>query len=283
MMPFSYESAQFRGTIGHAHIGTVFHDFTSSAGYWANGTFVNLHPQGMHGSEGWGISGGQQVGFVMPVLWGNARATLWHGTAESRVDLHPPQYQSSEAAATDGVNQGGIVYTSVGGILAGMWSGSAASFVNMNPPGARGSEIRGMVPGVQVGFAYYPGLLNPRATVWQGTPESAVNINPVGSAWSELRATTGTVHVGGAWWSPGPSAALWLDTSPDNVINLASLLPPGYGSSFATGIVEHEGIYYISGFASYQSRNHAILWVVPAPGTGVLLAAAGVWALRRRR
>jgi hypothetical protein len=285
LMPVGFESSQVLGMSIESQVGVIFANHSAYAALWhgSSSSFVSLHPGGWHASQAMAVREGQQVGFIEQVVWGNSRAVLWHGSAESMVNLHPPQFERSQAFATDGVHQGGVFHPFGAGIYAAMWSGTAESFVNMSPPNSGGSEIHGMVPGVQVGFAYYHGMLNRRATVWYGTPESAVNINPVGTAGSALSATTGTVHVGGAWWGAGPSAALWLDTSPDNVINLASLLPPGYGGSFATGIVEQEGVYYISGYASYQSRNHAILWVVPAPGTGVLLAAAGVWALRRRR
>jgi uncharacterized membrane protein len=61
------------------------------------------------------MSGGQQVGFVNAVFAGSgaAHATLWTGTAESAVDLHPGgRFSYSFARDTNGRQQVGVGYAS---------------------------------------------------------------------------------------------------------------------------------------------------------------------------
>lgn len=288
VMPAGHQSGSLLGSDAQSQVGIMFASGSGFAGLWYGTpqSYVNLHPQGWHSSRARAVSGGMQVGyFSAGPLAGGPRAALWRGSAASMVDLHPPGQLWSEALATDGELQGGrVADPAPGSIYAALWNGTAESFINMDPPGSGGSEILGMAPGVQVGFAYYPGMLNRRATVWMGTPESAVNVNPPGSVWSELFGTTGTAHVGVAYFGGFASAALWPDTSPDNVIDLHTLLPPGYGPGRATGIVEHDGMYYISGFASWSSREHAMLWIVPIPApASALVLVAALFMQRRRR
>lgn len=272
--------------VGYASFQGEFH-----AALWSGtaASFVDLHPAGALGSEANAIVGGQQVGAAY-IGTLSSRAALWSGSASSFVDLHPTGAIWSTALATDGVNQGGRVALPVpppqGSTLhAALWSGTASSFVDLNPAGARESIVYGMAPGVQVGYAYLSGFSNPHAALWLGTASSFMDLNPPGAGRSELNGTNGTIHVGAAWFGALSSATVWLDSTPNNIVNLHSLLPPGYALSRATGIYEDKGQIYISGFALVAGGSYeAFLWTnVPSPGAATILLIGLVRLARRRR
>jgi hypothetical protein len=75
------------------------------------------------------VCGGQQVGFVAQA-GGINRASLWSGTAASRVDLTPAAASSSLASGVWGSQQVG--WANIGGTeRASLWDGSAASWVDL--------------------------------------------------------------------------------------------------------------------------------------------------------
>ena len=55
----------------------------ASSAQW---TVVNLHPPGAAYSACWDVEGGQQIGHIISDTF---RASLWSGSAASRIDLMP--------------------------------------------------------------------------------------------------------------------------------------------------------------------------------------------------
>lgn len=251
-------------------------------------SFVNLHPNGYLNSYATAVAGNTQVGFASEPSQANDHAMLWRGSASSAVDLHPAGAIASQGLATDGVYQGGYAIRPVGPPLgtvihAALWQGTSSSYVNMNPPGARESWITGMAPGVQAGWAILDGFFNRHAVLWSGNPGSYTDLNPAGSPGSFLLGTNGQRHVGQVL---NFGAAIWMDSTPESVVNLQALLPGFFSSSQATGVYEENGQIYVSGWAypAGGGNAQAFLWIhVPAPSTAAALALAGLLAARRRR
>src|SRR5215510_12484109 len=70
----------------------------SNTGEAATYAFTDLNPDSLFpGSQGKGISGGQQVGLGFEIDIGSGHALLWSGTAASAVDLNPVGFTSSYA------------------------------------------------------------------------------------------------------------------------------------------------------------------------------------------
>jgi hypothetical protein len=247
--------------------GAILWEGTPSSAVW-------LHPAGASFSEARAIRGNQQVGIAS---FGGNRAALWTGTAASFVNLHPSWATASEAFATDGVRQGGFIMSDR--TRATVWNGSAQDFVDLHPPEALGSRILGMAPGQQVGWVR-SAQLGTAAAVWNDGVSGWTNFSP-GGGWAEIRATTGQVQVG---YRDGYAAA-WFNT-PESYLNLHPFLPAGFSESTAYSVWQDGNEVVIGGFA-YGSGlgERAFIWrgTIPAPSALSLLAAAGVWAARRRR
>src|SRR5690606_14816431 len=125
------------------------------------------------------------------------------------------------------------------------------------------------------------------ATIWSSTAASAIDVHPFpGFGESVLYATNGWIQVG-ASNVPGYTfqhAGAWFGTA-GSFVDLHQFLPLGYLISAATTVHEYNGVTYVGGTASRTGgATEAVVWVlVPAPGAGAVLLAAGVLAMRRRR
>jgi hypothetical protein len=100
---------------------------------------VVLHPSSFpdaRNSRAYGAGDGQQVGDVYYVN-GMPHALLWSGTAESVVDLHPDDFDSTRGSGASGGKQVGYGYGPItGGNHHGLlWSGTAASVIDLHPSG----------------------------------------------------------------------------------------------------------------------------------------------------
>ena len=154
---------------------------------------VDLHPAGYNYSKALGVHDGQQVGYASSLPYPTvtadslgyhttSHALLWSGTAASVVDLHPAGYDASEASATNGVQQGGWVYSAaLVSQHAAVWSGTADSVVDLHPAGYTDSKVTGLSASKQVGEGWVgpaglPGSVR-HALVWQGTADSVVDLN----------------------------------------------------------------------------------------------------------
>lgn len=184
---------------------------------------VVLHPYSLSAtannvSRALGCYNGEEVGYVSRYSESSSfaikgyRATLWHGTAASEVDLHPAGYDESIAACTSGTQQGG--WGTLQGVQhALLWTGEAASAVDLHPEGYNFSQVNGMNATQQVGEAW---ILSPtnaairyrHALVWSGSAGSVVDLNQFLPDGSDSVATgidaDGNI-VGYAYIRPGPN------------------------------------------------------------------------------
>lgn len=241
---------------------------------------VDLGPAGII-SYAYAMRGNIQAGEIIPASF--SHAAMWQGTAASMVDLNPTGARQSFAYATDGVLEGGVVYTPDGIPHAALWSGTAASYIDLNP--GRVAYIYGMAPGVQVGYAQ---TANQHAAMWSGTAGSYVDLNPFGSqGGSVLYATTGTISVGDFGLVGDAHAGICFNT-PGSWTDLHQFLPTGFTQfSHASSVYQDGNTIYVGGWATNDAtgKPEAILWVgtVPAPGSAAVLLSAGIFAARRRR
>lgn len=101
------------------------------------GTHVDLNPNGYLNSLAQGVFNEQQVGYVRDPATEWQRAAIWHGSADSFVNLHPfsTEYQRSFAYATNGEVQVGEARLTRGGrtdFHALAWRGSAETVVDLH-------------------------------------------------------------------------------------------------------------------------------------------------------
>lgn len=128
LAPIGYQESLIFATDGIQHVGIAGNpsgfNIVYHAGLWdaATGVFTDLHPAGWDQSNGNGVHGGLQVGFVQ--AGSTQHAALWSGSAASFVDLQqflPSNYISSYASDID--DQGNIIGSAYDGITtnAVMW------------------------------------------------------------------------------------------------------------------------------------------------------------------
>jgi hypothetical protein len=187
-------------------------------------TVTNLHPPGATGSFAYDVDGVHQVGRA--VVGGAGRASLWRGSAGSRVDLHPMGAASSSVYRVGGGQQVG--YVGHGGVSRpALWSGTTASWVELSTLGGAAHDTTGSQ---QVGWIFGGRPGQPRASLWRGTAGSRVELHPPGAVESLAFAIdggrpVGVVGIGGRW-----RAALWWRAAADLWIDLH---PPGANRSQA--------------------------------------------------
>lgn len=232
-------------TAGGQQVGyaTFSAAFVSSAILWTGTaeSFVILDPANAGGaSVAEGTDGVQQVGSWVPQGTLSLRAALWSGTAASHVDLHPVSIGvSSRAFDVSRGQQVGVLRLPVpqpGGDsvdVASLWTGAAASWVNLNPAGAISSEAKGVLNGMQVGFAQT--AMGRRASLWRGTAASWVDLHAFlppefsSSSARDIASDGTTVSIAGfgfntinnrtealIWRAPDPSGCDVLDPAPLN-------------------------------------------------------------------
>ena len=168
----------------------LIYSFTNShALYWNNSpTPVDLHPAGgLPYSRAIGVKGGEQVGYMSSIAYPyfdvvqayhiTSHAYRWAGTAASGVDLHPALFDASEAAATNGTQQGGWGYTVLGTshLHALLWSGTAASAVDLSPAAFTDTQINALNVTQQVGEGWAGTVRH--ALLWSGTADSVTDLN----------------------------------------------------------------------------------------------------------
>ena len=108
--------------------------------------YVELWPDFSIAYAAWN---GWQAGSVSA---GPAQASLWHGSADSRVALHPGGALSSVALAVDASGQAGNVHwAQEGGSHAALWQSTAESVVDLHPEGAYASRAQAISNGRQGG------------------------------------------------------------------------------------------------------------------------------------
>jgi len=209
-------------------------------------TVTNLHPAGATRSGVSAVSGDQAVGYA--AFGGPLHAGLWHGSADSWVDLHPLETYQSWVITTDGTTQAGC--RSGVSTLACLWNGTADSWVNLHPANAMGSSVCAIHGNQQAGRVTVNYV--DHASVWNGTAESWVSLNPANSAGSIIYATTGAQQVGYAHVDLVQRASLWNGTAASWV----DLHPVGASVSIAYSIFGNQQ----GGVAQIDGTYRASLW-----------------------
>ncbi len=190
--------------------------------------WINLAP-GLY-EDGFvsGMYADRQVGQL------DGHASLWYGTPESRIDLHPAWAEGSVAHAVWGDEQVGYAYLGAGNTArAALWRGSVATYVNLHPTGAVRSEAKALAAGQQGGVVEYPypgGGTIPHAALWSGTPESFVDLTPPGAWASALHGMWPGQQVGGAGWAGGGNYAGYWTGTPGSFVSLTPLGVVGVGA-----------------------------------------------------
>jgi hypothetical protein len=225
-------------------------------------------------SRFFGVSGNQQVGnaSVQSAFGGGgAHATLWRGSPDDTVDLHPGQFRSSTAFATDGKSQVGEGVRNDGNAHAVLWHGSAASAVDLHPPGFVRSYAYALHDDVQVGNGLV-GTSEYRALLWKGSAASVVDLHPIGFWRSGARGVFENVQVGSGVprgkTEYESHALVWKGTA-ESVVDLH---PAGRTSSSALAVWGDTQVGSVTGPGTPYLR--AYLWRGSAE-TGVDLMPAG--------
>jgi hypothetical protein len=234
----------------------------------AQWTVTRLHPIDATESQAFAVRGGFQGGQTR--IGNIPRASLWNGSADSRIDLHPSGATSSFVFAIDGQQQAGYIFAAGQNWQAGIWSGSAASWVNIHPPMAILSFLNAAKNGQQVGTAQIGSEFH--ACIWHGTSASWVDMHPTGASSSSMSGTdgfeqVGNVTIGGrscaSLWRGGPNS--WVDLSPPGSIGSTAL---GIGGGQQVGVVLFEGMAHAGLW-----RGSAASWVDLHPPAGAYSTA----------
>lgn len=271
----SVTSSQVLGAGSGQRVGGVGVAMEDHAALWSaegGSALVDLHPDGSAFSEALDAGGMQQVGNAGVIEAGGSvrqHASLWEGSADSWVDLHPAGFEVSFATGVDAGTQVGWVQDSIIAspaqrIEASIWSGSATSWRSVHPPGSAGSSAWSVYGDFQVGVAEVSG--ENHAALWNGSAGTWVDLHPNGAAMSWAKSVWGRKQAGWVITGGRQVAACWSG-GPTSFVNLHASLPGGYASSQATGVWS-DGVHtFVTGFATTSdASNHAeaFLWVGPA-------------------
>jgi hypothetical protein len=277
--------------VGHGAGPTT--GFATHALLW-HGTaasLVDLNPTGFSDSRAYGVWGSTQVG----AGWGDATASpsggqpshalLWHGTADSVVDLHPDGYTGSQANAVFENGVVGIGFGPPGGSAsvwhALLWHGSADSVIDLHPAGYPQTFASDVWQNSQVGTGVFSSALGGErhALLWHGTADSVIDLHSSGFTQTGANAVAGNLQVGfglGAATGGQQHALLWAGTAA-SVVDLHSALT-GLGPSFVHSYawdIDESGV--IVGSAGDADNAYAVMWSpVPEPGSILLFCAAMV-------
>lgn len=222
--------------------------------YEPNGSWTDLNPSGFDVSVAWGTDGAWQVGAAKV---GNNHAFLWHGSAQTAVDLNPIGMSGSTALATYGGTQQ-VGYGDVGNGHALLWSGSATSVVDLNPSGFLSSTAEGTDGHHQVGYGSAGNQQPAHALLWSGNAASAVDLNPTGSLGSQAWGVYGNEQVGESWTAAAPGVhhpVLWFG-APASAVDLT---PTGFQEGVALGTNGVQQVGWGDGAATGYN-GHAVVW-----------------------
>ncbi len=277
--PNGYNDSVIFGTDGVSHVGTV----EGNAALWhgQSGAWTNLG-QG----QAFDVFGNQQVGkFWVPNQ--GQHASIWSGSAESRVDLNPAGASLSLATDIFENTQVGEAGFEGVGVHAGLWTGTAESWVDLHPSGAVWSGANSVSATSQAGYWQDTNYLV-RAALWHGSATSMIDLHPNEAYESQVLDVTNNYQVGYVSL-PGDysRATLWSGTA-ESIVNLHSFLPSRYIGSVAYSVWSESGTNYVLGIAgnSETEQGEAMLWTqtVPEPSTVVLIASGflGIVSSKRR-
>jgi hypothetical protein len=230
--PAQWDQSAAAGVAGGQQVGSATRSVvcTSKKGQCPNGRKTEIHPflwsgsaasavdltplgLGFGAGRALGTDGVQQVGFGQQVLGVNAfsgpYAVVWSGTAESAVNLNPPDSGSSQANAVSGGQQVGYGYFPHRAML---WMGSADTAVELQPDGYAASEANATNGIQQAGSGFvgdaFTSMGHSHALVWTGSAAGAVDLNQFLPPGYTDAAATGIDAAGNVvgWASRGPSS-----------------------------------------------------------------------------
>jgi hypothetical protein len=253
--PARWEQSVASGIGGGRQVGSATRQVlcTAKKGKCLDGTKIEIHPfmwagsadtavdltplvLGFGAGRALGTDGVQQVGYGQQVIGNNAFsgafAVLWTGTADSAINLNPPDSIESQARAVAGGQQVGFGYYPHRALL---WSSSAESVVDLHPAGYTSSEANATNGIQQAGTGFIGDVDAPtvqsHALVWSGSAASVIDLNQfLPPGYTDAAATgidaSGTV-VG--WASKGPR---------DNPANVHAVMwiPGTSGATFAQSL-----------------------------------------------
>jgi len=183
--------------------------------FGASNTYQDLNPSTAAESRINGCSGGQEVGYIMPISPGFTHAAVWFGTGAAAVDLQPLSgFVSSTAFGAAGFQQAGYGVTDSANGGAGhalLWTGSASSMIDLHPAGYTFSVAYATNGLQQVGEADDSALpRHKHAIVWSGSASTAVDLNqflPAGYTDAQAMAIDSNGNIVGY---AGNHAFLWM-------------------------------------------------------------------------
>jgi hypothetical protein len=188
---------------------------------------------GLAAGRALGTDGAQQVGYGLQVVSINAFngpfAVLWSGSADTAVNLNPPDSGSSQANAVAGGQQVGFGYFPHRALL---WRGSAESVADLHPDGYAASEANATNGTQQAGSGFVGDAStlvgHSHALVWSGSAASVIDLNQFLPPGYTDAAATGIDASGNVvgWASRGPSS------DPANV-RAVMWVPGAAGAAFA--------------------------------------------------
>jgi hypothetical protein len=205
---------------------------------------VNLAPAtSFQASYAWSASAGRQVGY------GDGRAILWNGSANSTIDLTPDGAVTAVAYGVAGEQQAGFAQFGTR-LEAGVWNGSASTWSSLNPVPLTDS-IANATDGQQ-----QAGMAAGHASVWSGSATSWADLNPLGAAYSTAYGVSGGQQVGYVTFADHVErAALWTGSAQSWV----NLHPSDAQASRALAVHGGQQVGYIV-IVSANWLSHATLW-----------------------
>ena len=277
--PAGATASQGRGVSANQQVGYVFMNGAGASALWTGSaeSYTTLDPSSADG-ECDDVANGRQVGYV---FFGTGttgmRASLWNGTRNSRIDLHPGGDGDSRAYGVTTGFQVGYVYQILSS-RAAMWSGTSASYRSLHPEFAAHSWAYGVSANQQVGLIRLNNNQN-HAALWSGTPSSFVDLHPAGATYSIALDVANNEQVG--WIEVGGQrhAGMWRGTAASWI----DLNPPGASSSEAHAMA---GGFQV-GHARLAGAIRACIWAGSATSCTDLSAylpsgftsstAEGIW------
>jgi hypothetical protein len=209
-----------------------------------------LHPDGFTLSVAWTDRDGQQAGTVSSGPFGRpTHASLWSGSADSWLDLHPPGALSSVIFGTEAGVQVGSVQTISGPQHAALWN-STPAWTDLNPPGASSSHVNSISLGRQLGYAQFGSAWH--AVLWNSSPSSFTDLHPATATASFGYAIHASRQAGSAVINGALHACTWSSSAH----SWTDLHPTGALNSEAYGINNTQQV----GWADFGDDTHAGLW-----------------------
>lgn len=223
------DGAQIVGSVNPLELVRDVPSFGAShAVVWTqNGGFIDLSPGG-NPTYCYGVASGQQVGAEQKGSEFEAR--LWFGSSRGYVNLHPRNFDTSQALATDGIRQVGSVGLDVQVFVekrgrrvrfnyAAAWNGSATNFTTLGTFHFGSSfalAVRGdTICGREVATSNIGSIQFQHAIAWVGAQNFAVDLHsllPVGSTYSNAASVDDVGNIcGSAILADGQThAIIWV-------------------------------------------------------------------------